>query len=518
MHAFWRPDTLARCGLAGLLVAALSAGCQPADDAREPDERTHLLIVVDGLRPDLVTAELTPVLHDLGQRGVVFTNHHAVFPTVTRVNAASISTGAYPAAHGLMGNTVYVPAVDAGSGVSTGSKSVLDAIALASDGRLLTATTLGEVLAEAGRSLVVLSSGTQGSGMLLNPTVAGGAVIHPDYTLPEELDAELADALGRRLAPEAEVADRTRWIVDVYLRYVVTELRPDVTILWMGDLDGASHASGVGSPEALAALEAVDGEIARIMATLDDVNLLVASDHGFSTLTGEMELDALLAPYTGTLADGLPDVVRAEGAIYVRDGSNGDDEDDAKDEKVARIVSALQRAPGYGAIFTRPSAPGAPEGIVPGTLSRALVHWDHARAADILVSADWTPDVNEHGYAGTTSQRGTAGHGSTSPFDIHATLIAVGPDFREGAVSDVPTANVDLAPTLLRLLGLETPDTMQGRAIEEALRGGSSAGVPVEFTMHTSESAADGASYVVSAGVSTVDGHRYLDEADGCRP
>ncbi len=357
MHAFWRPDTLARCGLAGLLVAALSAGCQPADDAREPDERTHLLIVVDGLRPDLVTAELTPVLHDLGQRGVVFTNHHAVFPTVTRVNAASISTGAYPAAHGLMGNTVYVPAVDAGSGVSTGSKSVLDAIALASDGRLLTATTLGEVLAEAGRSLVVLSSGTQGSGMLLNPTVAGGAVIHPDYTLPEELDAELADALGRRLAPEAEVADRTRWIVDVYLRYVVTELRPDVTILWMGDLDGASHASGVGSPEALAALEAVDGEIARIMATLDDVNLLVASDHGFSTLTGEMELDALLAPYTGTLADGLPDVVRAEGAIYVRDGSNGDDEDDAKDEKVARIVSALQRAPGYGAIFTRPSAP-----------------------------------------------------------------------------------------------------------------------------------------------------------------
>ena len=219
-----------------------------------------------------------------------------------------------------MGNSVYIPEVDAGSRVSTGSKGALDAIALATDGNLLTATTLGEVLDAAGMTLVALSSSTQGSGMLLNHTVAGGAVIHPDYTLPDDLGTRIAEALGRRLPPDAPVADRTRWIVDVYLHYVVTELRPDVAILWLGDLDGASHASGVGSPAARSALAAVDAEIARIDGALDDVNILVASDHGFSTHTGEMDLDALLAPFTGTLTDGSPDVVRAGGAIYLRDG------------------------------------------------------------------------------------------------------------------------------------------------------------------------------------------------------
>jgi len=62
---------------------------------------THLVIVVDGLRPDYVTPDVMPRLAGLGQRGIVFTAHHAVFPTVTRVNASSFVTGAYPEAHGL---------------------------------------------------------------------------------------------------------------------------------------------------------------------------------------------------------------------------------------------------------------------------------------------------------------------------------------------------------------------------------------------------------------------------------
>lgn len=51
---------------------------------------------------------------------------------------------------------------------------------------------------------------------------------------------------------------------------------------------------------------------------------------------------------------------------------------------------------------------------------------------------------------------------------------AAGPDFREGRVSSVPTANVDLAPTLLHLLGLPKAPSMTGRVIEEALRIGQS--------------------------------------------
>ena len=107
--------------------------------------RRHLLIVVDGLRPDYVTAEVMPNLTALGRRGVVFTRHHAVYPTVTRVNASSISTGAYPERHGLMGNSVFFPRVDEARFLDTADRDALLKIAKI-EGRLLTAPTLGESL------------------------------------------------------------------------------------------------------------------------------------------------------------------------------------------------------------------------------------------------------------------------------------------------------------------------------------------------------------------------------------
>src|SRR5262245_34101934 len=91
--------------ISAFLVAALSCG-SPAEPRR------HLLIVVDGLRPDYVTAEVMPTLTALGSRGVKFNRHHSVYPTVTRVNASSFSTGSYPGTHGLLGNSVFFPKVD----------------------------------------------------------------------------------------------------------------------------------------------------------------------------------------------------------------------------------------------------------------------------------------------------------------------------------------------------------------------------------------------------------------------
>src|SRR4051812_26844515 len=103
----------------------------------------QLLIVLDGLRPDYVTPEMMPNLYALGQRGVVFTNHHSVYPTVTRVNASSIATGTYPEVHGLMGNSVFFPQVDSGRFLDTSDRANLLRIRSAVGGQLLTAPTLG---------------------------------------------------------------------------------------------------------------------------------------------------------------------------------------------------------------------------------------------------------------------------------------------------------------------------------------------------------------------------------------
>ena len=179
-------------------------------------------------------------------------------------------------------------------------------------------------------------------------------------------------------------------------------------------------------------------------------------------------------------------------------------------------MDALQRRPEVGAIFTRPRPGGGAEGTVPGTLSFDVARWNHPRSGDILVSSNWNRETNAAGVAGTTTDGNVAGHGSSSPYDIHNTLIAAGPDFRQRAVSDVPTSNVDIAPTLLRLLGLPPAPSMTGRVISEALRDGPSiSSIAVDHVTDTVKSADGG--YALTAHTSKAAGHTYLDYTEVTR-
>ena len=71
--------------------------------------RRVIIFVWDGLRTDDVTVENMPHYFALARSGVVFADHHAVYPTFTMMNSASIATGTYPRVHGFYGNVVYAP-------------------------------------------------------------------------------------------------------------------------------------------------------------------------------------------------------------------------------------------------------------------------------------------------------------------------------------------------------------------------------------------------------------------------
>ncbi len=488
----------------------LCTGCgpsaaQPEEEPPDRAEQRHLLIVLDGLRPDYVTPDLMPNLHALGERGVVFGDHHAVYPTVTRVNAASISTGAYPETHGLMGNAVFFPAVEPTRFMSTSERANLLRIEEVEDGGLLTAPTLAERLQSAGLRLLVASAGSSGSSYLLNHRIAGGGIIHYEYALPEALGQAVQERLGPPPPAAMPNRDRNRYIVDAFLEVGLGHVDPAVTVLWLSDPDTTAHANGIGHPTSVAALRAVDEEIGRIQDGLraagqfEAFNLWVTSDHGFSTHTGAVDLDALLAPFAGELPDGSPRIVAGSGAIYVRDGDTG---------TVARIVEALQASERVGAIFTR-------DAQVPGTLAFDAARWNHARSAAVLYSPAWTAAENEYGYRGTSASGGTAGHGSASPFDIHNTLIAAGPALQPGIEVELPTSNVDFAPTFLYLLGLSAAPTMAGRPLTEAFRDGPD--LPAEpRTAEIARETPDGR-YRAVARSTVVFGRRYLDSASAER-
>ena len=477
-----------------LAAALLLLIAQPVF-TQSPAARQILVIVVDGLRPDYVTPDLMPRLSRLGQRGIVFRAHHSVFPTVTRVNGSSFVTGSYPETHGLLGNTIYIPAVSATKTLDTGVRE--DLLAVERTGPLLTAPTLGEILEHAGKRLMVVSSGTSGSAYLLNHKASNGVIVHPQFTKPESLAPRVVEKLGPVPPHALPNSAEHRRAVDAYIAFGLDELHPDVTLMWLSDPDSTAHTKGIGGPPFRDALAAVDSEIGRTEDALrarglaERTDILVTSDHGFSTHDSHLRLETLVRP---------PDVV-AEGAIYLRG--------DRTPARVAAVVAMLQEHSEVGAIFTR-------NGQVPGTLPYDSIRWNHPRSGDILVSANWNTEKNEFGYAGKTTQTGVAGHGASSPYDIHNVLIAAGPDFRPGATSDAPTGNVDIAPTVLHVLGIDAPPTMTGRAILEAFRDGPA---PASIVVEQSSSVVMNRdrSYNLTAHFSAANGHRYLDYTEVTR-
>ncbi|MEX1829669.1 alkaline phosphatase family protein [Luteibacter sp. CQ10] len=145
--------------------------------------------------------------------------------------------------------------------------------------------------------------------------------------------------------------------------------------------------------------------------------------------------------------------------------------------KVIEAVRFLQSREMFGAIFV-----DARYGRIPGTLPLSAVHLANKRSPDIVASYDFDADAVVQGFKGTeyTSMSNERGmHGSFSPVDVHNTLIASGPDFREGLRSSLPSGNVDLAPTLAAILKLDLgkPD---GRVLREALRGRDGDGLAVK--------------------------------------
>jgi len=497
--------------LAAFVLSLLSI--VPAVSAEDAPPK-FLIIVVDGLRPDYITSDVMPTLHRLGEAGVFFGNHHSIIPTVTRVNSSSFSTGSYPETHGLMGNSVYFPAVNPNKALSTSDYENLAKIKAAEGGHLLTATTLGETLVAAGKTFVAVSSGSTGSAFLLNPMVSGGGVIHPNLVLPESQREHVMKLVGPSPSEEMPATAIMAWAVDAYINIAREEMDTDVAFIWLTDPDHTTHSQGMGTPLAVESLRAADAQIARILDAHERlglshrINVMVTSDHGFSTHIGGFNIPALLAK--NNLQEG---VHVAEGSIHV---------DNHDKDRIQRIVEALQRDPGVGPIFTAAAGPNANEGWVPGTLAFSAIRWQHARSGDIIAFPVWDDHKNEAGFPGRTSFGGTAGHGSTSPWDIHNTLIASGPSFKTKLHSQLASANPDLAPTVLHALGIPAPASMTGRPLREALVDGPAPNeVPVSIVAYSVERTLHGSSgdfvYRCNFEGVTVENRLYINQVSATR-
>ena len=112
---------------------------------------------------------------------------------------------------------------------------------------------------------------------------------------------------------------------------------------------------------------------------------------------------------------------------------------------------------------------------MPGTFSMGMAHLDSKDKPDLIVSLRWNDGISDFGAPGmldccaVSYHPGQGMHGSLSRSDMHNTFVAAGPDFKTGIQDQLPTGNIDIAPTALHLLGVAVPGTMRGRVVSEAL-------------------------------------------------
>lgn len=472
--------------------------------------RNILIVAFDGLQPAQVTPSLMPNLAGFVAEGVAFDNHHPVYPSVTRINAASMVTGRNPGAHGIAANMLVMRDYDPYTAFSA-LEPTLAKVALKT--KLLFAPTLADILSKHGLEYIAVGSGTSGNSYLHNPNAAcvGGATIHPEFCLPYPLHDEIVAKFGE-WPPEGETnGDKLVRAVDIATEYVLAERKPVVTFVWFSEPDKSQHAHGVGTEVSTRALREADEQFGRLLSWIEDygadTDVIVISDHGYSTISEVIDVETLLRD-AGFLLGDKPGGVTVAGnggsaLFYVHD---------RKAATVDRLAAVLMQQRWCGALVASDAV-----GQIEGTLPASLVGVEGPRAPDLMMSFRWDSRVSPAGYAGYAYSTGGAPelgqHGSMSRHEMRNSLFARGGSFKSGVRIESPTGNTDLAPTVLHLLGLGGGETMHGRVLREALADGN----PVQWQTetHRAERRVESGTYRQHITVSRVDETSYVDEGNG---
>ncbi len=444
-----------------------------------------LFVLFDGLRRDMVRPDLMPNLHRFRETWCDYPNSSSAFPSETRVQVSSFVTGAYPggnvltcdqnggAGHGIMANSFYDPVLGFDRAMDTSDTERM-ARAQQIYGRLQKAESLGEILARAGRTYAVVTTGTIGNSRLLNCFAAklGQPVFstkNAGLSTPAEDHARIIERFGPAPAPTIPDLAVTDYATAVLLQHYIPIHDADVQVIWYNEPDISYHYRGIGSPESAAAARAVDSGFGRILDWWDSDGrgngwrIIAASDHAQITVARQIKVTDILAAAGFRVGPAIgPDcdlAVKAgySGQISVRDRDPA---------LLSSLIAFLQEQDWCGLTFTRDGGNGA--------LPMGLINVLNERSPDLNYIMRTNDGANAFGYRGTCVADNTGiplgggVHGGLHPVEINNVLTLGGDGLCRQTVRDVPASIVDIAPTILHRLGVATPDTVMGRTLGEA--------------------------------------------------
>lgn len=419
--------------------------------------RRAIVLVLDGLRRDMIAPGLTPNLVAFAATAESFAAHRSMFPSATRVVSSCVSTGCHPVRHELQGNSLVLIEDGRLVGHDAGHPGFLQHKRRVT-GRSLAMPTMAERLKAHGGA-VIYANVSPGAAYAHDPDGHGHLYHRAGSFGPGRVP--LTDWDASRLTIDA-AGDRTmaeRFVADA----VLGPRKPALGLMWLAEPDYSSHANPLGSAAQLDAVRGADATaglvmeaIAQARAAGDDILLLVASDHGHQTVSGVIDIEAEL------VAAGLK---AAAGSGDVLSMSNGTS---------ALIYVHPEQASRIGAIGAFLKAQLWAGDVLGADRLAEVGHGPHQGLAFAVAMAA-TEEPNQHGIAGMSyaakpaagkhDRLGCGQHGGLARFEQSPFLLANGPGFTAGAIRTTPSSAIDIAPTVLTHTGVPFAG-LDGRALQ----------------------------------------------------
>jgi predicted AlkP superfamily pyrophosphatase or phosphodiesterase len=418
-----------------------ASGCA----ARQAASRV-VIISVDGLSPgDLRRAEslgvALPVLDSLVRAGVLAEGVVGSVPSVTYPSHTTIITGVPPARHGIYSNRRSWLPTDTGAAAQ----------AWYWEAGLIRVPTIFDAAHAAGRRTAAVGW----------PATTEDERI--DYNIPEVWhplvfgDSDLAvirhrgtpgllDSLRAPVTGPLTDSLRALWSADIVRRW-----DPDLIALHLIDVDHWKHERSPTGDSVWTALARADRQIGWVLDALRErsrpTTVIVTSDHGFLAYRSSLRPGVLLRR-AGLVTLDSAGRVRDWSAAVVVNGGN---------------AMFVPRDPLDPAIGDRIRSAISDSLVGPGRPIRAVWSRDSLAALGGDPRALWAIDMNDGfytrpGYGGelvTKTERG-GGHGyDPRRPELHAFLVAAGPDIRAGSRLGI-IQQTAIASTIVRWLRLRT--------------------------------------------------------------
>src|SRR6478609_4739123 len=311
-----------------------------------------ILFVPDGLRGRIVTPQTAPAMAEVRDKGVNFKNSHSLFPTFTMANGSAMASGHYLGDTGTFSNTIYTgySSVPAGDTVVPfiENDAVLADVDEHFNGDYLNEETILKIARD--KQFSTAAIGKVGPTLLFDHTDRGkNTIVIDDSTGGKTgvpLSDEMKDALtkanlplvtpsrgdngkaGDAKTPGTTVANvaQQAYMADVASKVVLpmfkARAKPFVLVFWSRDPDGSQHNTGdslntltpgINGPTSMAGIKNADDNLAQLRKALDELglaastNIIIASDHGFSTISKESKTSpSAKISYEDTPKDFLP--------------------------------------------------------------------------------------------------------------------------------------------------------------------------------------------------------------------